>query len=285
MTTLPWMSPATRAYAIVKLTAMRKKIGYPDKPIDYTNLVPQSDSYLANRYRAGQFAWNLDMAKIGKPNNRDLWGQTAQTVNAGYEPTNNDITFPAAILQPPFFDVANDDALNYGAIGAIMGHEMTHGFDDQGRLYDAKGDQRNWWTPDDAKRFNARAKCISDLYDTLPVDATQNQKGALVLGEAIADLGGATIAFKTLERTLAGKPKTKIQGFTPEQRFFLAYANVWATNFRPEAAKLQANSDVHALDFNRVRGTLMNMPQFAKAWYCPLNAKMVRPPAKRCQIW
>jgi putative endopeptidase len=285
MTTLPWMSPATRAYAIVKLTAMRKKIGYPDKPIDYTKLVPRTDSYLANRYRAAQFAWDLDMAKIGKPNNRDLWGETAQTVNAGYEPTNNDITFPAAILQPPFFDVANDDALNYGAIGAIMGHEMTHGFDDQGRLYDAKGDQRNWWTPDDAKRFNARAKCISDFYDTLPVDATQNQKGALVLGEAIADLGGATIAFKTLERVEAGKPKTKIQGFTPEQRFFLAYANVWATNFRPEAAKLQANSDVHALDFNRVRGTVMNMPQFAKTWYCPLNAKMVRPPAKRCQIW
>jgi putative endopeptidase len=285
MKTLPWMSPATRSYAIVKLQAMRKKIGYPDKPISYANLVPQTDSYLANRYRAGQFAWNYDMAKIGKPNNRDLWGQTAQTVNAGYEPTNNDITFPAAILQPPFFDLSNDDALNYGAIGAIMGHEMTHGFDDQGRLYDAKGNQRNWWTPADATRFNARAKCISDFYDTLPVDATQKQKGALVLGEAIADLGGATIAFKTLERIDAGKSKTKIQGFTPEQRFFLAYATLWSTNFRPAAAKLQANSDVHALDFNRVRGTLMNMPQFAKAWYCPLNAKMVRPPAQRCQIW
>jgi len=285
ISTLPWMSAATRTYALVKLTAMRKKIGYPDKPIAYTTLIPQNDSYLANRYRANQFAWDYDKAKIGKANDRSEWGQTAQTVNAQYDPTNNDITFPAAILQPPFFAAANDDALNYGAIGAIMGHEMTHGFDDQGRLYDAKGDQRNWWTPGDAQRFNARTKCISDLYDTLPVDATQKQRGALVLGEAIADLGGVTIAYKAFERATAGKPKTKIDGFTPEQRFFLGYATVWAENNRPEAARLQANTDVHALGRNRVIGTLENMPQFAKAYYCPLRAKMVRPPAQRCQIW
>jgi len=285
ISTLHWMSAATRTYALVKLTAMRKKIGYPDKPIAYTTLIPQNDSYLANRYRANQFAWDYDKAKIGKANDRSEWGQTAQTVNAQYDPTNNDITFPAAILQPPFFAAANDDALNYGAIGAIMGHEMTHGFDDQGRLYDAKGDQRNWWTPGDAQRFNARTKCISDLYDTLPVDATQKQRGALVLGEAIADLGGVTIAYKAFERATAGKPKTKIDGFTPEQRFFLGYATVWAENNRPEAARLQANTDVHALGRNRVIGTLENMPQFAKAYYCPLRAKMVRPPAQRCQIW
>jgi len=283
--TLGWMSPSTRAYAIVKLRAMRKKIGYPDKPIAYATLHPQTDSYLANRYRAAKFAWEYDMAKIGKPTDRNQWGDHAQTVNAEYNPTTNDITFPAGILQPPFYDVANDDALNYGAIGAIMGHEMTHGFDDQGRLYDAQGNQRNWWTPGDAQRFNARAKCISDYYDSLPVDATLKQKGALVLGEAIADLGGLTIAYKSFERTMAGKPRPKIQGFTPEQRFFLGFATVWSENQRPQSARLQANTDVHALGRNRVIGTLSNMPQFAKAWYCPLRAKMVRPPAQRCQIW
>ena len=285
MPTLAWMSPATKKYAIKKLDAMRKKIGYPDKPIQYTALVPQNDSYLANQYRAGKFASDYDLAKIGKPTNREEWGQTAPTVNAQYNPTTNDITFPAGILQAPFYDVSNDDALNYGAIGAIMGHEMTHGFDDQGRLYDADGNQTNWWTAADVKRFNARAGCISKLYDTLPVDATQKQKGALVLGEAIADLGGATIAYKAFEHAEAGKPRTKIQGFTPEQRFFLGYATIWSENVRPQAARLQANTDVHALGRNRVIGTLQNMPEFAKAWYCPLRAKMVRPASQRCQIW
>jgi putative endopeptidase len=285
MSTLPWMSPATRSYAILKLNAMRKKIGYPAKPILYTTLVPQSDSYVANLYRAGKYSWDLDMARIGKPTDRDRWGDYAQTVNAQYNPTTNDITFPAGILQPPFYDVSNDDALNYGAIGAVIGHETTHGFDDQGRLYDAQGNQRNWWTPGDAKRFNARAKCISDFYDTLPVDATLKQKGSLVLGEAIADLGGATIAYKAFERAQQGKPQTKIQGFTPEQRFFLAYATVWSANIRPAAARLQGNTDVHALPRNRAVGTIENMPEFATAWACPLHAKMVRPAASRCSIW
>ncbi|MBD5656366.1 MAG: M13 family metallopeptidase [Candidatus Eremiobacteraeota bacterium] len=284
MTTLPWMSPATRSYAIVKLNAMRKKIGYPNKPIRYATLVPQSDSYLANRYRAGKFGWDYDMAKIGKPTDRTSWGDYAQTVNAEYNPSNNDITFPAGILQPPFYDVSNDDALNYGAIGAVIGHETTHGFDDQGRLYDAQGNQRNWWTAGDAKRFNARSKCISDFYDTLPVDATLKQKGSLVLGEAIADLGGLTIAYKAFEKTQIGKPRVKIQGFTPEQRFFLAYATVWSASVRPAAARLQGNTDVHALPRNRAMGTLENMPQFAGAWYCPLGSKMVRPAASRCSI-
>jgi putative endopeptidase len=285
ITTLPWMSQATRKYAIVKLDAMRKKIGYPDKPIQYTTLIPEADSYLANRYRAGKFAWDYDMAKIGKPTDRDVWGDYAQTVNAQYNPSTNDITFPAGILQAPFYDVTSDDALNYGAIGAIIGHEMTHGFDDQGRLYDAAGNQSNWWTSEDAKRFAARTTCISNLYDTLSVDATLKQKGALVLGEAIADLGGTTLAYKAFERAEAGKPRVKIQGFTPEQRFFLSYATVWSENVRPAAARLQANTDVHALGRNRVMGTLLNMPQFAKAWHCPLRAKMVRPPAARCSIW
>ena len=285
MSTLGWMSPATRRYAILKLAAMRKKIGYPSKPILYTTLVPRNDSYLANRYRAGRFAWDHDMAKVDKPTDRTVWGDYAQTVNAEYNPTTNDITFPAGILQPPFYDVSSDDALNYGAIGAVIGHETTHGFDDQGRLYDALGNQRNWWTPSDAKRFNARAACISDFYDTLPVDGKQKQKGSLVLGEAIADLGGATIAFRAFQRAEAGKPRLEIQGFTPEQRFFLAYANVWAENVRPPAARLQANTDVHALARNRAIGTIENMPEFATAWACPLHAKMVRPPAKRCGIW
>ena len=283
--TLPWMSPSTRTTAIAKLDVMRKKIGYPDKPRDYSAIVPQPHAYLADRYAAEQFAWNFDMGKIGKATDRGEWGFPAQTVNAEYNPTTNDITFPAGILQPPFYDVTNDDALNYGAIGAVIGHEMTHGFDDQGRLYDGAGNQREWYAPADVKRFDARASCVSDLYDTLPVDAHQNQKGRLVLGEAIADLGGTTIAYRAFERAQAGKPKTKLQGYTPEQRFFLAYANVWAENVRPEAARLQANTDVHALGRNRVIGTLQNMPEFARVWACPLAAKMVRPPARRCSIW
>ena len=285
LTTLPWMSPQTRSVALQKIDAMRKKIAYPDRFRDYSALIVQDDSYLANRYRAGQFAWNYDVAKIGKPTNRAEWGFPPQTVNAQYDPPNNDITFPAGILQSPFYDVGNDDALNYGAIGAVIGHEMTHGFDDQGRQYDPSGNQRDWWTSGDVARFNARARCVSAVYDKLPVDATLNQKGDLVLGEAIADLGGTTIAFRAFERAQAGKAKTKIQGFTPEQRFFLGYANVWAENSRPEAARVQGKTDVHALARNRVMGTLENMPQFAKAWTCPLRSKMVRPATQRCSIW
>ncbi len=283
--TLPWMSGTTRKYAIVKLEAMRKKIGYPGRPIQYRTLVPATDSFLANRYRAGKFAWNYDMAKIGKPTDRSQWGLYAQTVNAQYNPSTNDISFPAGILQPPFYYVGSDDAFNYGAIGAVIGHETTHGFDDQGRLYDALGNQRDWWTARDAKRFNARAKCVSDFYSTLPVDATLKQNGPLVLGEAIADLGGLAIAYRAFERTQIGKPHEKVQGFTPEQRFFLAYATVWAERIRPAAARLQANTDVHALGRNRALGTLENTPQFATAWHCPLHAKMVRPAASRCSIW
>jgi putative endopeptidase len=285
--TLPWMSPATRAFALRKLDAMREKIGYPDKWRDYTALEPRDDSYLANYYRAQRFAWDYDMAKIGKPTDRDEWGFPPQTINAQYNPTTNDITFPAAILQPPFFSAANDDALNYGAIGAIIGHEMTHGFDDQGRLYDEFGNQKNWWTPGDVARFNARTKCIVQTYDrlTVPGNPDLKQVGDLVLGEAIADLGGTTISFKAFERAQAGKPETKIQGYTPEQRFFLAYAIIWAENVRPQAARLQAKTDVHALAHNRVTGTLENMPQFAKVWDCPKGSKATRPAGQACSIW
>jgi len=287
LATLPWMSPSTRAYAIKKLDAMREKIGYPDKWRDYSALEPRDDSYLANYYRAQKFAWEYDMAKIGKPTDRDEWGFPPQTINAQYNPTTNDITFPAAILQPPFYNEHNDDALNYGAIGAVIGHEMTHGFDDQGRLYDALGNQKNWWTPADVARFNARAKCIAKTYDLLPVPGNPDldQVGDLVLGEAIADLGGTTISFKAFERAQAGKPRTKIQGYTPEQRFFLAYAGIWAENVRPQAARLQAKTDVHALGRNRVIGTIENMPQFAKTWSCPAGSKAVHPAGKVCSIW
>ena len=282
--TLEWMGPQTRARAVEKLLAFTKKIGYPDDWVDYSTLtiadgVPYAQ--LVERVRG----WNhgRDMARIGRPTNRTLWGMTPPTVNAYYNPTNNEIVFPAGILQPPFFDAAADDAVNYGAIGAVIGHEMTHGFDDQGRQFDLHGNLRDWWTPQDAANFSARAKCVVDEFDGLSPLPGLHENGKLVEGEAIADLGGTTIAFKAFERTAEYRAHRKIDGFTPEQRFFLAYAQVWRSLQTEAYTRQLAVVDPHPNDKLRVIGTLSNMPEFRAAFACAADAAMVR--KERCQIW
>jgi len=283
---LPWMSPATRAYAIKKLAAYSKKIGYPSKWRDYSALHVTRDAYAINVEAARTFGWQRDMAKIGKPLDRTEWGMTPPTVNAYYNPSENEIVFPAGILESPFFNPDADDAVNYGAIGMVIGHEMTHGFDDQGRQYDAQGNLADWWTKSDAAKFKKRAQCIVDEFNSFVVVDRVHEHGELVQGEAIADLGGLTIAYRAYERSLRGKPHpAPIGGFTAEQRFFLGFAQIWAENDRPEVLRLYAATDPHPASQFRVNGTVENMPEFAKAWACKLGTPMVKPAAQRCEIW
>lgn len=284
ISTLSWMGESTRKQAIIKLDAIVDKIGYPDKWIDYSTLKVDRSTFVVNRLRATQFAEQRDVAKIGNPVDRLEWIIPPQTVNAGYNPQNNEIIFPAGILQSPLFDPTADDALNYGGMGAIIGHELTHGFDDEGRQFDARGNLADWWTPDDRKAFDERASCIIDQFNGYEIEKGLFQKGPLVVGESIADLGGLTIAYAALQKSMEGKPRPKnIDGFTPEQRFFLAYAHNWATNMRPEYARFLANQDPHPLAKFRANGPLSNMPEFAQAFQCKAGSPMVRP--KRCQIW
>jgi putative endopeptidase len=284
--TLSWMSPATKQQALEKLDAFTRKIGYPDKWRDYTNLSVDRASFAQNEIRARQFAFNRAISRIGKPVDRAEWGQfTPPTVNASYNASGNEITFPAGILQPPFYDPNADDAYNYGGIGTVIGHEMTHGFDDHGARFDAKGNLRQWWTDEDYKNFQARTRCVEEEFSGFEVEPGLNEKGKAVLGEAIADLGGLTIAYAAYERSLAGKPRDQIDGFTPEQRFFLGFAQVWSQNIRAEEARRRALTDPHPLAQFRVNGTVANMPEFAKAFYCATGSKMVRPEGERCRIW
>ncbi|HEY6805408.1 MAG TPA: M13 family metallopeptidase [Pyrinomonadaceae bacterium] len=286
ISTLSWMSDSTRKQAIIKLDAIIEKIGYPDRWIDYSNLKVDRSTFVVNRLHATEFSEHRDLAKIGKPVDRLEWIVPPQTVNAGYNPQNNEIIFPAGILQSPLFDPTADDAVNYGGMGAIIGHELTHGFDDEGRQFDAKGNLSDWWTPDDRKSFEERAQCIIDQFNGYEVEKGLNQKGELVVGESIADLGGLTIAYAALQKSMEGKPRPKnIDGYTPEQRFFLAYAHNWATNMRPEYARFIVNQDPHPLAKFRANGPLSNMPQFAEAFQCKVGSPMVRPANKRCQIW
>ncbi|HEY0394331.1 MAG TPA: M13 family metallopeptidase [Candidatus Elarobacter sp.] len=279
-----WMTPATKARAEAKLAAMAQKIGYPATSRDYSKLSVVRGDYFGDVQRARAFAAARDIAKIGKPTNRAEWELPPRLINAQYEPTANDITFPAAILLPPLFDDRNDDALNYGAIGAVMGHEMTHGFDDSGRLFDKAGSLRDWWAPADGKRFAARAACVTKQYGAMEAAPGVLQNGPLVTGEAIADLGGLRIAYNAYERSQAGKPRRVINGYTPEQRFFLAFA-VWAENDTPEFARFLGQSNEHPVSRNRVVGTLVNMPEFAAAFHCVAGDKMVKPAGQICKIW
>lgn len=284
ISTLSWMGENTRKQALIKLDAIVDKIGYPDKWIDYSTFKVDRSNFVVNRLRATEFAERRDLAKIGKPVDRLEWIIPPQIVNAGYNPQNNEIIFPAGILQSPLFDPTADDAVNYGGMGAIIGHELTHGFDDEGRQFDAKGNLADWWTPADRKAFDERAQCIIDQFNGYEIEKGLNQKGELVVGESIADLGGLTIAYAALQKSMEGKPRPKnIDGFTPEQRFFLAYAHNWAQNIRPEYARFLAAQDPHPLARFRANGPLSNMPEFAEAFQCKAGSPMVRP--KRCQIW
>jgi putative endopeptidase len=284
--TLPWMEPETKKAAIAKLEAFTPKIGYPDKWRDYSTYKVDRGPYVLNVLRGDAFEFNRDLTKIGQPLDRTEWGMTPPTVNAYYNPKMNEIVFPAGILQPPFFDAQADDAVNYGGIGAVIGHEMTHGFDDQGRKFDAHGNLTNWWTEEDLKNYNQRADCVEKQFDNYVVMPGLHENGKLVLGESIADLGGLTIAYKAFENSLAGKPRpAEIDGFTPEERVFMAFAQIWAANQRPEFERLMVNTNPHPLDRFRAIAAPSNMPAFAQAFDCHAGDPMVRPAADRCQIW
>src|SRR5215471_697324 len=286
LTTLSWMSDATRKQAIVKLDAFLNKIGYPDKWRDYSTLTIDRSSYTANRFRVGAFNERRDWAKVGKAPDRMEWLMSPPTVNAYYSPQNNEIVFPAGILQAPYFDPGADDALNYGSMGSVIGHEMTHGFGDQGAKFDPTGNLANWWSEADLKSFKERAQCVIDQFNGFQVDTGLNENGKLVVGESIADLGGLVVAYAAFQKSMEGKPRpANIDGFTPEQRFFLGYARGWATSARPQLERLLVTVDPHPLPRFRVNGPLSNMPEFAAAFQCKAGDAMVRPPEKRCQIW
>ena len=285
--TLEWMGDSTRAQALAKLHAIRKKIGYPDKWRDYSKLVVDRGPFVANVMRARAFATARNFERIGRPVERDEWRMTTPTVNASYNPTLNEITFPAGILQPPFFDPAADDAVNYGGMGAVIGHELTHGFDDQGRQFDAAGNLRDWWTPEDAQRFRDRAGLVAQQFDAYTVvDSATHVNGRLTLGENIADLGGLKIAYAALQRSLAGKPRPlDLDGLAPEQRFFIAWAQIWRSQATDQYLRNMVTVNPHAPALWRVMGPLANLPEFARAFHCQTGDAMVRPDSLRAQIW
>ena len=282
---LEWMSDSTKARALEKLAAFHVKIGYPDKWKDYGKLDIKDDSYYANIERATVWASDENMAKAGKPVDKEEWHMTPQTVNAYYNPTTNEICFPAGILQPPFFDMQADDAFNYGAIGVVIGHEMTHGFDDQGRQYDKDGNLKDWWTAEDAERFNQRAQVMVNFFDSIQVAPGVHANGRQTLGENIADYGGLQVAYQAFKTATKDTPLATVDGLTPEQRFFLAYAGVWANNVRPEFVLYLTKMDVHSLGEWRVNGAL---PQI-DAWYEAFNIgeadPMFVPKEERVAIW
>src|SRR4249919_3246870 len=283
---LDWMSPETKAKALEKLATFDPKIGYPDKWRDFTGLsIRSSDGYFGDVMAMSEFnnAWN--MGKIGKPADRKEWGMSPQTVNAYHNPLKNEIVFPAAILQPPFFDPKADPALNYGGIGAVIGHEIMHGFDDQGSQFDATGANKNWWTDADRKAFNARtAKLVKQFDDYVAVEDV-HVKGQLTLGENIGDLSGIRIAYDALQKDLENKKIGLIDGFTQNQRFFLNYATIWRNNMRPEALKVMVNTNPHAPGNFRAIASPSNLPEFAQAFQCKVGDKMVRSGDDQVLIW
>ncbi|HTO87082.1 MAG TPA: M13 family metallopeptidase [Thermoanaerobaculia bacterium] len=282
--TLSWMSEATKKAALEKLSAFDQKIGYPARWRDYTALTIGRGPYVTNVLNATAFESRRDLAKIGRPVDRTDWEMTPPTVNAYYNPLRNEIVFPAGILQPPFFDGRADDAVNYGGIGAVIGHEMTHGFDDEGRKFDAQGNLKDWWTPQDASNYEKRAACVEQQFSAYVVEGDLHVNGKLVLGESIADLGGLKLAYDAFRKSLSDKPEPgKIDGLTPDQRFFLGWARVWASNDRPEFARLLTNVNPHPLDRFRAIGAPSNMPEFARAFSCAAGDPMVR--SESCAIW
>jgi putative endopeptidase len=286
---LDWMGPETREAALKKLAVLGVKIGYPDKWRDYSKLQIKAQPHVLNALAASVFETRRQLAKIGKPVDRTEWGMSPPTVNAYYSPNRNEIVFPAGILQPPFFNAQADDAVNYGGIGGVIGHEMTHGFDDQGRKFDAQGNLRNWWTAEDEKRFQERGQKIVQQFDSYVAIDNLHVNGQLTEGENIADLGGVKVAYAALEKALrrksAAEQNQKIDGFTPEQRFFLSWAQGWRNNTRPETIRLRLQIDPHSPGKFRVNGPFSNLPEFAHAFDVPNGSPMIRLPGERVQIW
>jgi putative endopeptidase len=288
---LPWMSDATKAEAEKKLAAIQRKIGYPDKWRDYSLLTVKRDDPLANAEQARSFERKRNLAKLGKPVDKSEWGMTPPTVNAYYNGQEVNINFPAGILQPPFYDDKLDPAVNFGGIGVVIGHEMTHGFDDQGAKFDLNGNLHNWFSEADLKQFNDRTKCIADEYSGFEVAPGQNLNGRLTLGENTADNGGLRIAFRALEETLAkggaaaepGYVDGKRDGYTPEQRYFLGFAQIWCENVREANARVMAKTDPHSAGEWRIKGAVQNFDEFGKAFSCKVGQPMM--PANACRVW
>ncbi|MBS0437937.1 MAG: M13 family metallopeptidase, partial [Proteobacteria bacterium] len=282
---LTWMSTDTKKSAYAKLDTMVAKIGYPDRWRDYSKLKITRASWIANVRAARAFEAQRQFAKLDRPVDRSEWDMTPQTVNAYYNPMGNEIVFPAAQLLPPYFEVTNDDALNYGGIGSVIGHEMTHAFDDEGSQFDAQGNLANWWTQDDREKFDVRAKKLVDQFNAyVPVDDL-HINGKLTLGENIADLGGLLVAYDAFKLTPQGKSNTKIDGLSPDQRFFYAYAQIWRTAQRPAQLRLQVQSNEHAPAKFRTNGPLADVPAFARAFACKAGDAMLRPASDIVEIW
>ena len=280
---LPWMSPASKEQAQIKLHAIANKIGYPDHWRDYSALKVVRGDALGNGQRATEFEFRRWLNKIGKPVDRGEWYMTPPTVNAYYSPQMNDINFPAGVLQPPLYDPRSDDAPNYGNTGGTVGHELTHAFDDEGRQFDAQGNLRDWWTAEDAKEFEQRASCISDQYSQYVIVDDVKINGKLTLGEDVADLGGLLLAYLAWQDETRGKSLTPIEGLTPEQRFFIGYGQSWCSAERPEAQRLRATVDPHSPPRYRTNGVVSNMPEFQRAFSCKQGSPMVR--ENRCRVW
>jgi putative endopeptidase len=284
--TLGWMTDTTKIQATGKLAAFTNKIGYPDKWRDYSTLTIKPGHFLNNQIAIREYERRRTLAKIGQPVDRTEWGMTPPTVNAYYEASMNEIVFPAGILQPPFFDPKADDAVNYGGMGAVIGHEMTHGFDDEGSQYDAQGNLRNWWSASDLEKFKRGTGLVASQFDAYTVLDSVHVNGKLTLGENLADFGGLSISYAALEKALAEKGRPPlIDGFTPEQRFFLAWAQIWRQNITPEAQRVRINTDPHSPGRWRTNGPVSNMPQFAAAFGCKPGDPMVRPDSVRPVIW
>jgi putative endopeptidase len=284
--TRPWMSDETKEKAMAKIATFNPKIGYPDKWKDYSHVEIRRDAFFEDMIAGRNFVDRDDRSTIGKPVDRSRWGMTPPTSDAYYSPVMNEIVFPAGILQPPAFDIHAVDAVNYGAIGVVIGHEISHGFDDEGAQFDFLGRLRNWWADKDLKDFQSRGACVAGQFDHYYIEKDIHHNGKMVLGESIGDLGGAKIAYLAYEKSLEGKPRpADVDGFSPEQQFFIAWGQFRGDEIRPETQRLMIQSDPHPIAKYRVIGPLSNLPEFQKAWSCKPDAPMVRPEGKRCEVW
>jgi endothelin-converting enzyme/putative endopeptidase len=282
---LDWMSPETKQQALTKLAGLRNKIGYPDKWRDYSSIEITRDDFAGDVLRAAQFEQQRQIRKIGQPVDHGEWEISPPTVDAYYNPQMNDINFPAGVLQPPLYDPKMDDAPNYGNTGGTIGHELTHGFDDEGSQFDAKGNLKQWWTKDDRTRFDSRTQCVDDQYSKYVVVDDMHINGKLTLGENVADLGGEILAYAAWKDATKAKNLQPVDGLTPEQRFFIGYAQWDCANDRPEELRLRTNTDPHSPAEYRINGVVVNMPEFGRAFSCKARQPMMIDLAKICRVW